>query len=105
MGATSVLRALVTGATGGIGRATCFALLESARARGLRPAIAAVASRPGSMLDELVAEPASHGALAQAAHGDLTDSQQAANASATLTPQQHARSRSTFPCPSFRSTI
>jgi NAD(P)-dependent dehydrogenase (short-subunit alcohol dehydrogenase family) len=36
MAHTGVLRALVTGATGGIGRATAFALLDSARARGRR---------------------------------------------------------------------
>ena len=73
MAATGILRALVTGATGGIGRATCFALLESARARGLRLAIAAAASRPGPALDTLVAELASRGAAAHAVHGDLTD--------------------------------
>jgi len=71
--ATGFLRALVTGATGGIGRATCFALLESARARGLRLAIAAAASKPGPTLDSLVAELASRGAEAHAVHGDLTD--------------------------------
>ena len=73
VGATGILRALVTGATGGIGRATCFALLESARARGLRLLVAAAASRPGSTLDSLVAELASRGAEAHAVHGDLTD--------------------------------
>lgn len=71
--ATGILRALVTGATGGIGRATCFALLESARGRGLRLSVAAAGSRPGPALDSLVAELASRGAEAHAVHGDLTD--------------------------------
>ena len=49
VGATGILRALVTGATGGIGRATCFALLESARAalakhRGTIVAVASVSA-------------------------------------------------------------
>ncbi len=72
-GAVGVLRALVTGATGGIGRATCFALLESARARGLRLSVAVAASRAGPTLDYLVAELASQGAEAHAVHGDLGD--------------------------------
>ncbi len=73
MNESRVVRALVTGATGGIGRATCFALLESARARGLRLSVAAAASAPGPTLDSLVAELASHGAEAHAVHGDLAD--------------------------------
>ena len=68
-----VLRALVTGATGGIGRATCFALLDSARQRGLRLAIAAAASKPGPALDALVAELAAQGADAFGIHADLAD--------------------------------
>jgi 3-oxoacyl-[acyl-carrier protein] reductase len=73
MAATNILRALVTGATGGIGRETCFALLASARARGLRLTIAAAASRPGPRLDGLVADLASQGAQAYGVDGDLGD--------------------------------
>ena len=66
-----LLRALVTGATGGIGRATCLALLASARFRGLRLSIAAAASKPGAALDGLCADLAALGAQAHAVHGDL----------------------------------
>ncbi len=69
----SPLRVLVTGATGGIGRATCFALLDSARARGLRLSIAAAASKPGPALDALVAELGAQGADAFGLHADLAD--------------------------------
>ncbi len=71
----SPLRALVTGATGGIGRATCFALVDSARERGLRPVIAAAASRPGPALDALVADLAARGADAFGLHADLSDAE------------------------------
>ena len=73
MGNTGVLRALVTGATGGIGRATAFALLGSARARGLRCTLAVAASRPGPALDGLVADLAQRGAAAFGVHGDLAN--------------------------------
>jgi 3-oxoacyl-[acyl-carrier protein] reductase len=84
MAATNALRALVTGATGGIGRTTCFALLESARARGLGLSIAVAASKPGLKLDGLVAELASQGAQAYGVDGDLTD------ASACVRVAEHA---------------
>ncbi len=71
--AAPVLRALVTGATGGIGRATCFALLDAARQRGRRLSIAAAASKPGPALDALVAELAGEGADAFGIHADLAD--------------------------------
>jgi glucose 1-dehydrogenase len=71
--AGGALRALVTGATGGIGRATCLALAESARTRGLAPVLAVAASRPGAKLDELVAELAARGVRAHGVHGDLAD--------------------------------
>jgi glucose 1-dehydrogenase len=70
---TGDLRALVTGATGGIGRATCLALVDSARARGLGLSIAVAASTPGPALDDVVTELASRGARAYAVHGDLSD--------------------------------
>ena len=69
----SSLRALVTGATGGIGRATCFALLDSARGRGRRLVIAAAASKPGPALEALVTELAAKGADAFGLHADLAD--------------------------------
>lgn len=70
-GTTGVLRALVTGATGGIGRATCLALLDSARARGLRLSVGVAASAAGAALDALVADLAGHGANAFGLAGDL----------------------------------
>ncbi len=73
MSSDATLRVLVTGATGGIGRATCFALLDSARAQGRPLAIAAAASRPGPALDALVAELAARGADACGLHADLAD--------------------------------
>ena len=73
MSSDATLRVLVTGATGGIGRATCFALLDSARAQGRPLAIAAAASKPGPALDVLVAELAARGAAANGLHADLAD--------------------------------
>lgn len=67
------LRALVTGATGGIGRATCLALLASARARGQQLNIAVAASKPGPALDALVAELQAAGAQATGLTADLAD--------------------------------
>lgn len=66
-------RALVTGATGGIGHASCMALIEDARRRGLRARIAAAASRPGPALDALVADLRAAGAEADGFHADLGD--------------------------------
>lgn len=69
--ATTPMRVLVTGATGGIGRAICFALLEQARAAGSELSIAAVASRPGPALEALTAELTAAGAKAIGLHADL----------------------------------
>jgi glucose 1-dehydrogenase len=71
--ANGLLRALVTGATGGIGRATCLALLAWARSGGLRLSIAVAASKRGAALDALCADLAARGAQAHAVHGDLGD--------------------------------
>ncbi len=71
--ADSSLRVLVTGATGGIGRATCFALLAAARGRGLDFAIAAAASKRGPALDALVDELRAAGAQATGLAEDLAD--------------------------------
>ncbi len=67
------LRALVTGATGGIGRATCFALNEAARTRGLELAIAVSASKPGPALDALVDELNQAGARTTGLTANLAD--------------------------------
>lgn len=69
----SSLRALVTGATGGIGRATCFALLEAARAQGLGLTLAAAASRSGPALESLVAELNAVGGHVTGLAADLTE--------------------------------
>jgi glucose 1-dehydrogenase len=73
MNGTTPWRALVTGATGGIGRATCFALRAAAEARGIGLAITVTASRPAPALDDLVAELSALGAKALGLHGDLGD--------------------------------
>jgi NAD(P)-dependent dehydrogenase (short-subunit alcohol dehydrogenase family) len=69
--ANGLLRALVTGATGGIGRATCLALAASAHSRGLRLAIAVAASKPGAALEALCADLTAQGAQPHAVYGDL----------------------------------
>jgi NAD(P)-dependent dehydrogenase (short-subunit alcohol dehydrogenase family) len=65
--------ALVTGATGGMGRATCLELLHDTRRRGQTLRVAAAGSRPGGALDELVAELRAAGANASAHVADLAD--------------------------------
>ena len=65
--------ALVTGATGGIGRATCLALAAQARQQGRPLRIAAAASRPGVALDALLAELTAAGAQAVGLVADVTD--------------------------------
>jgi NAD(P)-dependent dehydrogenase (short-subunit alcohol dehydrogenase family) len=69
----SPLRALVTGATGGIGRATAFALLEDAQRRARPLSIAVVASKPGAPLDALVGDLTAAGAKATGLAADLAD--------------------------------
>jgi glucose 1-dehydrogenase len=71
MSSGATLRALVTGATGGIGRATCLALLAAARERGQRLALGVAASKPGAALDALVAELVARGADAFPLAADL----------------------------------
>jgi len=73
MSTSTPMRALVTGATGGIGRATCLALLDCARSRGVFLKIAVAASKPGSALDALVAELQAGGAQASGLAADLSD--------------------------------
>jgi 3-oxoacyl-[acyl-carrier protein] reductase len=72
MGKPPSLRALVTGATGGIGRATCMALLDAARRQGQRLTLAAAASTSGPALESLVAELTQAGAQATGLAADLT---------------------------------
>lgn len=65
------MRALVTGAASGIGRATCLRLARDARAAGRKAQIAAVDLGPGAGLDSLVRELGEQGAAALALHGDM----------------------------------
>jgi glucose 1-dehydrogenase len=64
---------LVTGATGGIGRAICLALIEQARRDGVPIHISAAASQPGARLQRLIDELSSTGATASGLAGDITN--------------------------------
>jgi 3-oxoacyl-[acyl-carrier protein] reductase len=68
--------ALVTGATGGIGRGICFALIAQAHQEGARIHISAAASQPGERLDCLVDELRAAGAMAGGVAGDITEAAQ-----------------------------
>ena len=65
------MRALVTGAASGIGRATCLRLARDARAAGRKAQIAAVDLGPSVALDSLVKELGDLGAVAVPLHGDM----------------------------------
>jgi glucose 1-dehydrogenase len=65
------MRALVTGAASGIGRATCLRLARDARAAGRKAQLAAVDLGASAALDSLVAELGQLGASALALHGDM----------------------------------
>lgn len=67
------MRALVTGATGGIGAATCRALVAAARSRGEVARLAVAASRPSDALDALVASLRNEGADVTGLAADLGD--------------------------------
>ena len=67
------IRALVTGAAGGMGRATCLELLRDTRRRGQTLRLAAADVRPAAALDDLVAELRAAGASASAHVADLSD--------------------------------
>lgn len=73
-----LIHALVTGATGGIGRGICFALVEQAAKDGAPIHISAAASKPGDRLDDLVDELRAAGAMASGVAGDITDVAQCA---------------------------
>jgi glucose 1-dehydrogenase len=77
--APAAVHALVTGATGGIGRGICFALIEQARKDGAAIRISAAASQSGDKLDTLLAELRTAGATASGVTGDLTDPAQCAS--------------------------
>ena len=72
------VHALITGATGGIGRGVCFALIEQAKRDGAPIRICAAASQPGDRLDQLVEELRETGAKASGVAGDITDATQCA---------------------------
>ena len=65
------MRALVTGAASGIGRATCLRLARDAKGRSEPTKIAAVDVGPSGKLDEVVDEVRRLGAEALALHGDM----------------------------------
>lgn len=71
---TATFNALVTGATGGIGRAIAFELLALAQREGRPLHLAVTASRPGAALETLVAELQAAGAARVAGlAGNLTE--------------------------------
>jgi NAD(P)-dependent dehydrogenase (short-subunit alcohol dehydrogenase family) len=65
------VRALVTGAASGIGRATCLRLARDAQAKGRKAQIAAVDLGPSAALDTLAKELGDLRAVALALHGDM----------------------------------
>ncbi len=65
------MRALVTGAASGIGRATCLRLARDAQAAGGRAQVAAVDLGPSTALDALVKDLGNLGAAALPLHGDM----------------------------------
>jgi 3-oxoacyl-[acyl-carrier protein] reductase len=70
------MHALVTGATGGIGRAICHALIEQARREGASLHLSAAASQPGEKLRRLVEELGREpGVRVTGLAADLTDPQ------------------------------
>jgi glucose 1-dehydrogenase len=69
----NTLRALVTGATGGIGRAIGLALAQQSQREGRELRIAAAASREGPALQAVVEEWNAAGARAVGLAADLTD--------------------------------
>ena len=67
------IHALVTGATGGIGRGICFALIDQARKNGVPIQLSAAASQTGERLDHLLDELRAAGATAHGVAGDITE--------------------------------
>lgn len=71
----NVQRVLVTGATGGMGRAIANAYARLAGEQGAQVSLALAASRPGPALDALVADMQALGARAIGIAADVTDPQ------------------------------
>lgn len=67
----TAMRVLVTGATGGIGRAICHALLKQAQAADRELVLAVAASRPSAELEQLTLDLNGAGARAIGLHADL----------------------------------
>jgi glucose 1-dehydrogenase len=67
------MRALVTGAASGIGRATCLRLARDARDQGRKAQVAALDLAASPALEGLIAELHGLGAEAIALHGDMAD--------------------------------
>ena len=65
------MRALVTGAASGIGRATCLRLARDAKTAGRKAQIAAVDLGPSASLDSLVKELGDLGASVLPLAGDM----------------------------------
>lgn len=65
------MKALVTGAASGIGRATCLRIAREARARGETAKVAAVDVAPPTQLDTLIDELRTLGADAVSLHADM----------------------------------
>jgi len=84
-----MMRALVTGASRGIGGATCMKLARDSLGRGEQAKIVACATGIRADLHELVAELKGLGAEAIALTGDLADPE---GGVATMTPRGRATS-------------
>ncbi len=69
---TSVFHALVTGATGGIGRGICLSLIDRARHSGERLCLSVTSSKDGDKLNALVAELQATGTEVHGLAGDVT---------------------------------
>ena len=74
------MRALITGAASGIGRATCLRLARDARAHGRAAQIAAVDLGPSPGLDSLLAELKGLGAESLPIHADMSSAEAPARA-------------------------
>ena len=70
------LHALVSGATGGIGRGICVSLIEQARKNGTPLHLTVGSSRQGEKLTQLIADLRLLGAEVDAVTGDVTDPDQ-----------------------------
>jgi glucose 1-dehydrogenase len=93
--------ALVTGATGGIGRGICLALIAQAQREGHALHISAAASQPGEKLDALVAELRALGISAHGVAGDITDPVQCAKL--VFEAHSHSGDISTLVCNAGKS--